>query len=622
MPTVGQILVDDVLPEDMRGRNPVLDIKGLSALLREVGEKHPDKYRDISFKLGQIGHEAAFTTGGNSFGLQSIRRSASARKRRHALQQRLDAILDNDDLTDDQRDNAMIKLAGGESGLDREEIFEESMAEGNPLAEQLMGAGRGSKMSLASLRGSDWLYQDHRGRIIPVPVTRGYSQGLSPLEYWAGTYGARAGVISAKFATQDAGFFAKQLQQISHRNMVTDLDRDGEPDTLLGLPVDVEDSDSEGALLANPVAGYKRNTVLTPKILRHIKRQGHKRILVRSPVVSGSPSGGVYGRDAGVREFGRIATVGEQIGMTAAQALSEPISQGMLGNKHSGGVAGEGASLSGFDYLNQLVQVPKTFKGGAAHATLDGTVQGIEEAPAGGHFVTVDNEKHYVASGYELRVKPGDKVEAGDILSEGIPNPALVTKYKGVGEGRRYFVKAFTQAMNDSNMRSHRRNVELLARGLINHVRLTDEIGDFAPNDVVPYSMLEHSYKPRQGGRSTHPKGAVGSYLERPYLHYSIGTKIKPSMLPDFQEFGVKSVDVHQEPPPFEAEMVRGMSNLQHDPDWMTRMFGSGLKGSLLKGVYRGATSDTLGTSFVPGLAKAVNFGREGLVKSPDRELD
>jgi hypothetical protein len=170
-------------------------------------------------------------------------------------------------------------------------------------------------------------------------------------------------------------------------------------------------------------------------------------------------------------------------------------------------------------------------------------------------------------------------------------------------------------------MRSHRRNVELLARGLINHVRLTDEIGDFAPNDVVPYSMLEHSYKPRKGFRATHPKGAVGSYLERPYLHYSIGTKIKPSMLPDFQEFGVQTLDVHKEPPPFEAEMMRGMSNLQHDPDWMTRMFGSGLKGSLLKGVHRGATADTQGSSFVAGRAKAVDFGREGLVKSPDREL-
>jgi hypothetical protein len=63
--------------------------------------------------------------------------------------------------------------------------------------------------------------------------------------------------------------------------------------------------------------------------------------------------------------------------------------------------------------------------------------------------------------------------------------------------------------------------------------------------------------------------------------------------------------------------MIRGMANLQHDPDWVTRMFGSGLKGSLLEGAQRGATSDPHGTSFVPGLARAVDFGRKGKVITP-----
>jgi hypothetical protein len=70
----------------------------------------------------------------------------------------------------------------------------------------------------------------------------------------------------------------------------------------------------------------------------------------------------------------------------------------------------------------------------------------------------------------------------------------------------------------------------------------------------------------------------------------------------DLQQFGVEEVTVHDDPPPFEPEMVRGMHNLQHDPDWMTRMYGSGLKGSLLDATHRGAVSDELGTSFVPGL--------------------
>jgi len=499
----------------------------------------------------------------------------------------------------------------------QDEIFDESWKEHNPLATQLVGAGRGNKSNLASLRGSDGLYQDHRNNIIPIPVLRSYSQGLSPLEYWAGTYGARQGVMAVKFATQDAGFLSKQLNQIVHRALITAEDRKDAWPTLRGLPVDTDDDESEGSLLASDAGPYKRNTTITPKILHDLRKKGINRILVRSPAVTGTPDGGLYARDVGVREFGKIPVRGENVGLTAAQAISEPISQGQLSAKHTGGVAGQSKAVSGFDYINQLVQVPKTFKGGAAHATVDGVVTAVEPAPAGGSYVTINGEKHYVAAGYELKVKRGSKVEAGDVISEGTPNPATVTQYKGIGEGRRYFIKAFRDAMKEGGMKAHRRNIEILARGLINHVRLTEEMGEYAPDDIVPYSMLEDSYKPREGFRAMPPGSAVGKYLERPYLHYSVGTKIKPSMLKDFTDFKINKLDVHDDPPPFEPEMIRGMANLQHDPDWMTRMFGSGLKGSLLKGVHRGASSTDTGTSFVAGRAKAVDFGRTGFVQSP-----
>jgi len=287
--------------------------------------------------------------------------------------------------------------------------------------------------------------------------------------------------------------------------------------------------------------------------------------------------------------------------------------------KHTGGVAGQSKGVSGFDRISSLVQIPKTMKDGAAHSTTDGTVQSIEPAPAGGVYVTINGTKHYVGVGFTPSVKKGDRVEAGDVISDGLPNPGLIVQYKGVGEGRRYFTQAFRQAIRDTGMNANRRNVELLARGLINHVRLTDEIGDFAPDDIVQYNTIAASYKPREGHRTLAPSAAVGSYLEKPYLHYTIGTVVKPSMLKDFQEFGVNEVAVHTDPPPFEPEMIRGMANLQHDPDWMTRMFGSGLKTSLLRGVHRGATSDESGTSFVPSRARAVDFGRIGVVRTPEK---
>lgn len=608
--TVGQLLVNEALPEDLRDYNRVLDKKGVGALLQQVARQYPEKYREVSFQLNQVGQRSAQDQGGMSFGMRHLKRSKIANETRKRIQGHLDNILSDDSLTDQQRNELIVKTVGRESEPQQKAVLEEAIQAKNPLAMQVLSGSRGKPMNLASLLAADMLYSDHRDEVIPIPVLRSYSEGLSPEEYWAGTYGARRGIIATKFATQEAGFLSKQLNQAGHRLVVMGEEGDEDPEApTRGLVVDTDDMDNEGSLLARDVGPYKRNTPLTPKILKQLQRLGKNRILVRSPMVGGSPEGGVYARDVGIREHGTLAGLGEQVGLQAAQALSEPISQGQLSAKHSGGVAGQEKAVGGFQYINQLIQTPKKMQGGAAHSTMDGTVQRVEPAAAGGFNVTIDGKPHYVGEGFGVKVKKGDTVEAGDVLSDGIPNPAVITQYKGVGEGRRYFVNEFRKAMTASGMQGHRRNIELLARGLINHVKLTEETDDHAPDDIVPYSTLEHTYKPREGHERLTPKKALGQYLERPVLHYTIGTKIRPSMLRDFDDFGVQAIPVHKNPPPFEPYMVRGMYQMQHDPDWMTQMYGSGLKKSLLESTARGATSEERGTSFIPSLASGIDFG-------------
>lgn len=421
--------------------------------------------------------------------------------------------------------------------------------------------------------------------------------------------------MDTKTATADAGFFGKQLLQASHRLLVTADDEDDpehdDKNFERGFPTDVDDPDNEGALLARPVGPYKRNTVLTPKILKDLKNMGMQDILVRSPVVGGPADGGVFARDVGYREKGRMAPIGDYVGISAAQALSEPVTQSQVSSKHSGGVGGAKA-IGGFKAINALIQVPKKYPNGASHAQIDGTVQNIREAPQGGYYVQIDSKEHYVPVDSKVTVKKGDNIEAGDMLSDGVPNPAEIVKYKGIGEGRRYFVNALRDVYRNSGINPHRRNVELLARGLINHVRLTDEYGDYAPDDVVPYSMLERSWQPRPGAVMTAPKAALGHYLEKPVLHYSIGTKIGKNVVSNLERYGIQNIQAHKEAPPFQPEMVRGMANVGQDPDWMTKMLGSYQKTNLLDSVHRGASSDTNSSSFVPGLARGEDFGLQG----------
>lgn len=774
--TTGQLLLNEALPEDLRDYTRVWDKKGTAKVYQSIAERYPEKYREIAKKLQDIGRMSATESGGYSFGINAFRVPPKTAKLKQEIQNNVDNIL-RSNLDDDAKQKAIISYIQSKTKTLEEGLYQEASENKNPLALQVMSGARGNPGNLRSVMAGDMLYEDHVGDIIPIPVLNSYAKGLSPVEYWAGTFGTRRGVYLLKAATSDAGFFGKQLNQATHRLIVTKHDADKEDENVRGVVFPTDDNDNEGALLAQPAAGYKRNTVLTPKILADIKSKGIDNILVRSPLTGGPPEGGLYARDVGVRERGGFSPIGDAVGQSAGSALcleenelvrmadfsvkaikdicpgeyvlsadkygstfsvrvknvynnglkecyetffyaqddsgrkvsikstldhrillahtdkcsdvnlgdiklndlwdinynvwafcptrivtdndyapyllkfakqvyigrrntydievahpdhlyvlasglithnSEPLTQASISSKHTGGVAGAGGAAAGFKVINQLAQVPKTFTGGAAHAQLDGKVGAIYDAPAGGKYVMVGGKRHYVATGFEPTVKFGDIVEAGDVISDGLPNPAELVKHKGVGEGRRAFVDIFRKTFKASNIKAHRRNIELVARGLINHVKLNEEMGDYVPDDIVPYDVLEHAYQPRDGNEVIAPNSAIGKFLEKPVLHYSIGTQVKPNMLKNFNTFGVTNVTVHKDPPPFEPHMVRAMENLVHDPDWMTRQFGTNLRKGFLRGAHRGAVSDEAGTSFVPALARAKDYGRSGLTKTWD----
>ena len=110
--TVGQLMIDQALPEDMRGQERVLDKKGLKELMQELAQKHPEQYREVAHELSRIGRVAAYTTGGNSFGLRHLLRTKSVIASRQKLRKQINQILDDDKLDDDQRDQLIVKLTG------------------------------------------------------------------------------------------------------------------------------------------------------------------------------------------------------------------------------------------------------------------------------------------------------------------------------------------------------------------------------------------------------------------------------------------------------------------------------------------------------------------------------
>lgn len=606
--TPGRILFEETIPPKYRAAFPPdkpIDKKAVETLLQRIAEEDPDLYSDISHKLLKLGGKTSYETR-SSFSLADLKAPEEKKIALAEIEAEEDKIFSMN-LSYADRNKELIKLYGRYAQKMPDVVYQAAMNNDNTLAHMVAAGARGNKSQLNSNLGMDGLMVDFNNNPVPIGIKNSYAEGLSPAEYFAGSYGTRKGLIATKFATQDSGFFGKQLAFAAGDLVVTEDDCG----TSRGMPHPV-DNDDIGGVLAVETGGHPAGTVITADVLEDIKESGADEVVLRSPATCQARGGGICAHCAGVRERNRFPSVMENVGLAAASALSEPLSQGALSEKHSGGVASGRKTLSGFKLVNQLAQVPKVFQDRAAVSETDGRVSRIVDAPQGGWNVFVGEQEHYVPPVNKVLVKIGDEIEAGDQISDGIVSPADMVRLKGIGEGRRYFVQSMTNAFKEGGIGVSRRNVEVLARAMINHVAVDsdDGLGDYLPEDVVNYEDLERTWKPRDGTIDLSPADASNKFLEKPVLHYSIGTRVTPSVRKNLEKYKVQSISVHDKKPPFQPYMVRLMEQSGHKDDWMGQLYGSYLKKNIQESVWEGkAKSDPHGVNFVPGLARGQDFG-------------
>lgn len=281
--------------------------------------------------------------------------------------------------------------------------------------------------------------------------------------------------------------------------------------------------------------------------------------------------------------------------------------------KHTAGMTQSKKTYSGLDTLIQFTQSPEKFKDQGAIAEKDGKVENIEEAPQGGFYVTIGGKKHYTPQGHDLEVKVGDKVEAGDQISEGLVDAEDIVKYKGLGEGRRYYAERLNKMLADSGAPSDKRNTEILARGALRHVRVTDldGMGDYLPDDIVDYNALQATYKPAETSITMHPKQAVGKYLQSPVMHYTIGTRITPKVADNLSKHEHNEILVDDNEPGFAPEMQRLRAAAHSNPDWFASQGTSYLTKQLNEASVKGDDTNILeNADYRPRLAFGVGFGK------------
>lgn len=605
--TVGQVIINEALPEDLRNYGRTLTKNEADSVLGEVARRYPDRYKEVSHRLMQSGRHAAFEEGTTLRLSDIISPIDKAPLLKHVLDQEKRIAADRTS-TDDDKDDAREELYHTVHGALKKMTYDETLKRENPLALQVLAKARGSQDQLASLMTTPGVYQDSQGKTIPIFIRRSYAEGLDPHEYYAASFGARLGVVSTKQGTRQAGYLGKLMAAATIDSVVTEDDC-GTP---YGIPVPADDSDNVGSLLARDTDGMPAGTVLTQSVLAKLSSK-NKEIMVRSPMTCGSHKG-VCRRCVGLREDGKFAPIGYNIGLNASSALAEQLAQNSLNVKHSGRKnKGTSVDPAGFPVVKNLATVPSTFPDKATAAEVEGTVDSIVDAPQGGKLVTIGGQEHYVSADADIRVKEGDTVEAGDALSSGILNPSDVVRLKGIGEGRRYFASRMTKAFRDSGYGINRRNVEVLSRSLINHVQIDDPeaAGQHLQGDVVTYNDWQYGYKPRNDAQTLTAKKAIGQYMETPVLHYTTGTRVTKNVAQQLDAFGVNNVLVHRNPVGVAPTMVSVVNTPEYGNDWMARLGSSYLEKRLLEDVHRGSSSNVHSLNPIPGIAKGTEFGKQ-----------
>ena len=282
--------------------------------------------------------------------------------------------------------------------------------------------------------------------------------------------------------------------------------------------------------------------------------------------------------------------------------------------KHTAGMTQSKKTYSGLDALIQFTQSPEKFKDQGAVSELDGKVENIEEAPQGGMLVTIAGKQHYVPQGHEVEVKVGDKVEAGDQLAEGLVDAEDIVRLKGLGEGRKYYAERLNKMLADSGAATDKRNTEIIARGALRHVRVTNDegMGDYLPDDVIDYNALQGSYRPSETSQTMAPDAAVGKYLQTPVMHYTIGTRITPKVAANLKKHNHNEIDVDDVEPGFKAEMIRLRASSHTNPDWLASLGTSYLGKQLNEASTKGDDTNVLeNVDYRPRLAFGKDFGRK-----------
>ncbi|MEW5939301.1 MAG: DNA-directed RNA polymerase subunit beta' [Chloroflexota bacterium] len=564
--TVGRVIFNRVLPEQVQFVNRKLDKGGVKDLIAEVYEICGQEVTTtVADRVKSIGFEYAMKSGTTlavadiSIPPERTDLIGEALQQVEVVQRDFRRGL----LTEQEKNEREIEIWQHTTDRVADAVKKHMDPDGNLSTMATSGATKGGFSTISQLAGMRGLMADPSGRIIPFPIRSNFREGLTAMEYFMSTHGARKGLADTALRTADAGYLTRRLVDIAQDIIINEHDcgtKDGiwirKADDVAGEPLHAR---LYSRLLAEKVIHPKtgevigeRDDIISHVMARQIADAGVEQARVRSALTCELDHGicaKCYGLDLG---RGTMVEMGSAVGIVAAQSIGEPGTQLTLRTFHTGGVAAGGADITtGLPRVEELFEARKQPKGEAVVAEISGVVHIIQSekyadlrivkiehselisdtydipedwkivaksevdvksgevlakledavitAQHGGR-VRVEKKSHQVVVSYDqteekeyeipttsrLLVREGDKIEAGEPLTEGSLNPHRVLRIRGREACELYLLSEIQKVYRSQGQNIHDKHFEVIIRKMMSKIQVTRP-GDtkYLPGDPV-----------------------------------------------------------------------------------------------------------------------------------------
>jgi DNA-directed RNA polymerase subunit beta' len=528
--TPGRIIFNTALPDDFPFVNDIVGkrARSLGSIVEVLASRYPRvTVADSLDKIKELCYHYA-TKSGLTISLEDVKvppNKAEIVARHEADAEKAESQFKRGIITDDERRQKEIEIwttANSEVGKAMEETLRQITF--NPLDMMVDSGARGNPQQVRQIAGMKGLVSNPRGEMIPRPIVSSFREGLSVLEYFISTHGARKGLADTALRTADSGYLTRRLVDVAQELIV----REDDCGTTRGIWVrDVSPDDEkarhyletrlDGRVLARDVTlsdgtVLPTGTEIGPEHLKVLRDDpAVTEVMVRSVLTCESNHGvcvACYGRSLATDQ---PVELGEAVGVIAAQSIGEPGTQLTMRTFHTGGIAGEDIT-HGLPRVVELFEA-RTPKGAAVLSRSSGVARIVEEDNSRRITVVADDgseEVYTVGLRAKLAdgVKEGAEVAAGDAIVDGPRDPKALLEIRGIRETQQYLVEEVQRVYRDQGVSIHDKHIELIVRQMLRRV-LVAEQGEspFLPGERVDAryfaevnrELVQQGHQPAEG---------------------------------------------------------------------------------------------------------------------------